>query len=287
MKQPPLISIITVVFNRKDTIALTLNSVFSQTYQHIEYIVIDGGSTDGTLDRLTEYRNQLTRLVSEPDQGLYDAMNKGLDLAKGDFCLFLNAGDTFYRSESLATLVEAVTDRDVFYYGIAIMTDGEHIYRLNPRVNVVDGLPVNGEMPNHQASLFPRCFYLHNRYDLSFRIAADDDYKIRAIRALPVRHIPVWTVIFELGGLSRDLSRFRSVTNRWRDASAMYRKHYAHDRRRLWAVIRFQVKTLLLYFLQSITGFHWRYELWFNKFKRIPPEEHHRFRTMLRKSPEH
>lgn len=276
----PLISIITVVYNRRATLPLTLDSVVGQTHGRIEYIVIDGGSTDGTMALLEERQAELAVLVSEPDKGLYDAMNKGLDRATGDFCLFLNAGDAFYATDSLAQLVAAIDDPDTYYYGTAVMTDGEHIYRLNPRTPPPPGqYPITQGLPNHQASLFPRSFYHDQRYDLSFVIAADDDYKIRALKHRPSRHVDVWTVIFELGGLSRDFSRFKAVRRRRQDGNLMIRKHFAGDSGRQWRATKFQVKSLLLFCMQSVTGFNWRYEYYFNKFSRIPEGDAAKFKS--------
>jgi len=280
----PLISIITVVYNRRETLTLTLDSVVGQTYRQIEYIIIDGGSTDGTLALLEERQAEFAVLVSEPDQGLYDAMNKGLDQATGDFCLFLNAGDAFYAADSLAQLVAVIDDPATYYFGTAVMTDGEHIYRLNPWEPFAAGkYPIAQGLPNHQASLFPRSFYHDQRYDLAFEIAADDDYKIRALKQCLARHVDVWTVIFELGGLSRDLSRFKAVRRRRRDGDLMIRKHFPDDGGRRWRAAKFQVKSLLLFGMQSVTGFHWRYELYFNKFRRIPTGEQARFRSAFGK----
>ena len=280
----PLISIITVVYNRHGTLPLTLDSVAGQTYDRIEYIVIDGGSTDGTMALLEERQAELAVLVSEPDGGLYDAMNKGLDRATGDFCLFLNAGDAFYAPESLSQLVAAINDADTYYYGTAVMTDGEHIYRLNPQTPPPAGqYPVTQGLPNHQASLFPRSFYHAERYDLAFAIAADDDYKIRALKQCLARHVDVWTVIFELGGLSRDLSHFKAVRRRRRDGNRMIGKHFSGNHERRWRATKFQVKSFMLFCMQSVTGFHWRYEYYFNKFNRIPEGDAAKFKSAFSK----
>ncbi|MEM9528699.1 MAG: glycosyltransferase, partial [Bacteroidota bacterium] len=105
MAKQPLISIITVVFNGLDVLPKTITSVIGQSYSRIEYILIDGASTDGTTAYLSSHQDWFSYWVSEPDSGLYDAMNKGLDQANGDFCLFLNAGDAFYSPDSLARMV--------------------------------------------------------------------------------------------------------------------------------------------------------------------------------------
>lgn len=93
----PKFSIITVTYNAEKVLEDTIQSVISQTYHHIEYIIVDGASKDGTLSIINRYRSRIHTVVSEPDKGLYDAMNKGIALASGDYLCFLNAGDCFMR----------------------------------------------------------------------------------------------------------------------------------------------------------------------------------------------
>jgi len=93
-----IVSIITVVYNAYENFSLTIESVKGQSYNSIEYIEIDGGSTDGTLDIIEENRDSISKVVSEPDKGIYDAMNKGIDLATGVWLMFLNAGDVFSKN---------------------------------------------------------------------------------------------------------------------------------------------------------------------------------------------
>jgi glycosyltransferase involved in cell wall biosynthesis len=102
----PLVTIITVVYNAVDVLAATIESVISQTYPHIEYIIIDGGSTDGTYDVIQHYSAAIAILKHEADQGIYDAMNKGVQLANGEIIGLLNAGDC-YRPEAVAAVVDA------------------------------------------------------------------------------------------------------------------------------------------------------------------------------------
>ncbi|MEM9261839.1 MAG: hypothetical protein AAGA62_19510, partial [Bacteroidota bacterium] len=180
---------------------------------------------------------------------------------------------------SLEMMAASITSLDAYYFGTAIMTDEENIYRLNPREAITGNYHPNMGLPNHQASLFPRAFYEKNRYDLRFRLAADDDYKLRALQGYPARHIDLPVVIFALGGLSRDVVKWRSVSTRFQDTLLMNRKHFKGDWLRYWRTLKFFVKTVILFLLQSLTGPHWRYELWFNKFKRIPAGEAERFRS--------
>ena len=101
----PKFSIITVTYNAEKVLEDTIQSVISQTYHHIEYIIVDGASKDGTLSIINRYRSRIHTVVSEPDKGLYDAMNKGIALASGDYLCFLNAGDCFHEDDTLLSLI--------------------------------------------------------------------------------------------------------------------------------------------------------------------------------------
>src|SRR5690554_4553164 len=101
MSVAPKISIITVVFNGEKVLEKTMKSVFSQNYDNIEYVIIDGGSSDGTLKLIEKHKDRITYWSSEPDRGIYDAMNKGLKNSSGDYVWFLNAGDEIYAADTL------------------------------------------------------------------------------------------------------------------------------------------------------------------------------------------
>lgn len=120
------VSVVTVCYNAVDDIEKTMLSVLDQTYENIEYIVIDGGSTDGTVEVIKKYEKRLAYWVSEPDKGIYDAMNKGLDFSTGEWINFMNAGDVFY-SESTVNSIFQSGDLSSFYvvYGDCIIKSGE------------------------------------------------------------------------------------------------------------------------------------------------------------------
>ena len=106
----PLFSIITVCYNAADTIERTLKSVDSQSCKDYEHLIVDGASTDGTTSKVFALKNPLRRMVSEPDKGIYDAMNKGMSFASGKYLIFLNAGDAFHDSEVLADYERIIND---------------------------------------------------------------------------------------------------------------------------------------------------------------------------------
>ena len=119
------ISIVTVSYNAADTIEQTISSVVNQTYEDIEYIIIDGGSTDGTVDIIRKYEDKIAYWVSEPDEGIYAAMNKGIDAATGDYIYFLGADDALVDSEILHYVCNDIkeTHADVYSYCEYMVTD--------------------------------------------------------------------------------------------------------------------------------------------------------------------
>ena len=129
----PKFSIITVTYNAEAVLEDTIQSVISQTYHHVEYIIIDGASKDRTLAIAERYRDRITLLVSEPDKGLYDAMNKGIHLATGDYLCFLNAGDSFHEDDTLQQMVHTLGIGELpdVLYGETALVDKER--HLRPR----------------------------------------------------------------------------------------------------------------------------------------------------------
>ena len=130
----PKFSIITVTYNAGKVLEDTIQSVITQTYKNVEYILVDGGSTDNTLNIINQYRSMIQQVVSEPDQGLYDAMNKGIRMATGDYICFLNAGDAFHEDDTLQQMVHSIavnnTLPDVLYGETAIVDEEGHFLRM-------------------------------------------------------------------------------------------------------------------------------------------------------------
>ncbi len=184
--ETPLISIITISYNAADTIRPTLQSVAQQSFKDFEHILIDGLSTDDTITIARQHGIPDLRIISEKDKGIYDAMNKGLDIATGQYVIFLNAGDAFASSDTLATYADAIDryDPDIIYADTVIVSPQRHILRprhLNaPKTLTVQSF-AQGMLICHQAFMVRR--KVAPAYDLQYRLSADYDWTIRCIKA--------------------------------------------------------------------------------------------------------
>lgn len=175
------ISIITVCYNSSATIEETLQSVQSQTYQEIEYIIIDGNSKDNTLEIVNQYKDIVSILVSESDKGLYDAMNKGIALATGDYIGILNSDDTFYESDTIEKVVNFLKENPVdACIGDIVQHKNRKIIR---KYSSKDWKPEKlkiGFMPPHPSIFFKKSlFKKFGVYTLGYKIAADYELIIR------------------------------------------------------------------------------------------------------------
>ena len=195
----PKFSIITVTYNAGAVLEDTIQSVITQTYRNVEYIIVDGGSKDHTLDIINRYREHIHTLVSEPDKGLYDAMNKGIRLATGDYLCFLNAGDELHEDDTLQQMVHSITGTelpDVLYGETAIVDEEGHFLRMR-RLSAPENLNwksfKDGMLVCHQA-FFPRR-ELAEPYDLRYRFSADFDWCIRIMKKSHTLHNTHLTLI--------------------------------------------------------------------------------------------
>lgn len=177
------ISIITVVFNGKYLIERTIKSVLQQTFQNIEYIIIDGLSTDGTLTIIKDYKPQIQKIISEKDNGIYDAMNKGLQMATGDYVLFLNAGDELYENDTLKKVFSTSDDADIYYGNTIIVNEKRQelgIRRLMPPDQLTWKSLQFGMCVSHQSFIARR--NLCDNYNLEYQISADIDWVINILK---------------------------------------------------------------------------------------------------------
>lgn len=197
----PKFSIITVTYNAEAVLEDTIQSVISQTYHHVEYIIVDGASKDGTLSIIDRYKDRITRIVSEPDKGLYDAMNKGIRLATGDYLCFLNAGDSFHEDDTLQQMVHSISGSelpDVLYGETALVDKEGHFIRMR-RLSAPEALTwrsfKQGMLVCHQAFFARRELALEEPYDLHYRFSADFDWCIRIMKKAKVLHNTHLTLI--------------------------------------------------------------------------------------------
>lgn len=241
----PKFSVITVIYNAAAVLEDTIQSVISQTYHHVEYILIDGGSTDGTLDIIARYRDRIATVVSEPDKGLYDAMNKGMRLATGDYLCFLNAGDSFHEDDTLQSIAHSLTGNTLpdVIYGQTALVDGEgHFVRMR-RLSAPEHLDwksfKQGMLVCHQAFFAKRT--LAEPYDLRYRFSADFDWCIRVMKRAQTLHNTHLTLIDYLEEGMTTRNRRASLRERFR----IMVKHYGWLSTVLhhaWFVVRAVIK---------------------------------------------
>lgn len=221
------ISVITAVFNRASTLGDALRSVREQRCPHIEHIVIDGASTDGTLDVLHAHRAGIAKIVSEPDRGLYDALNKGIRAASGDVVGFMHADDQFASPMALARIASAFEDPKVgAVYGDLVYVkknDTSHIVRYWRAGQYNRGQLTQGWMPPHptfyvRKDVYARC----GAFDTRYRIAADYENMLRILwrGRVQAAYIPEVLVRMRLGGVS-NLSLINMLHKSREDYAAM------------------------------------------------------------------
>jgi glycosyltransferase involved in cell wall biosynthesis len=207
LDEPVKISVITVVYNGAATVEDTILSVAAQTYPDVEHIVIDGGSTDGTVPIIEKHRDKLARVVSEPDQGIYDAMNKGIACATGDVVGTLNSDDVYADDRVLATVAEAFADPELdACYGDLVYVDRERtdrVVRYWTSRPYVPGLFERGWMPAHPTFYVRRRVYeRYGSFDLEYKIQSDFELTMRLLRVHRIRsrYIPRIMVRMRMGG---------------------------------------------------------------------------------------
>jgi glycosyltransferase involved in cell wall biosynthesis len=208
------ISIITVSYNVVNTIEKTILSVINQTYPNIEYIIIDGGSTDGTIDIIKKYEDKLTYWVSEPDKGIYDAMNKGVIKATGTYCNFMNAGDKFFDENVLLNVFQDKHDEDILS-GITV-TSSDIWYP--PEKNNLSLLFFYKYGLGHQATFINTKLLKEVPYDEKLKIVADNKFFIETLifKNASYKNIPTKICIYDTTGISSNnrkeaLSELREV----------------------------------------------------------------------------
>lgn len=190
-------SVITVSYNAASTIEETILSVVNQRYDNTEYIIIDGKSTDGTCDIVNKYKDKIACFVSEPDKGIYDAMNKGLSKATGDFVIFLGADDHLMSYDVLSTVASEIKDDNSVYYGNVLRNHRNDLY-----CDKYYRYKIAVKNLCHQAVFYPRSVYTQYAYELQYKIFADYAYNLKLYDKVAFRYIPITISYFNDSGCS-------------------------------------------------------------------------------------
>ena len=190
----PKISVVTVCYNAVAEMENTILSVVNQSYSNIEYIIIDGASSDGTVEVVNKYRSKISYFISEPDQGIYDAMNKGIKAATGDWINFMNAGDSFYSDTVIESLVSIIDNSSSIIYGDTVLK-----YRMGMRLQKPDSLDsLLFKMPfGHQSVFVKTSYHKENLFDVSFRSSGDFNFFHNAfVKGIPFQYVPLIIALF-------------------------------------------------------------------------------------------
>lgn len=219
----PLVSVITIVYNNVRDIEYTIKSVLEQTYKNIEYIIVDGASTDGTLDVIKTYKDRISKVISEKDNGIYDAMNKGLMAATGDYVLFLNSGDELFDLNTIQQIVEKGNNADIIYGETKLVDEQRYIVgdRRHMAPKTFDWKSFRyGMNVCHQAIYVKRA--IAEPYDQQYQLSADIDWVIRAAKkAKTTVNIHQYVAKYLVGGMSQKRHQ-QSLRERYE----IFKKHY-------------------------------------------------------------
>jgi len=201
------ISIVTICFNNVNEIRRTIESVVAQSYKDIEYVVVDGGSSDGTIDIINEYSGKVSNFLSEPDRNMYDAINKGLALASGDVVGLIHAGDRLYDTDTVKKIAAHFVAHDIdVMYGHSVMVGENDIpVRINKSPEYKRSLVKRGWMPSHQSIYVKRdTLYKYGLYKLDLHPSADYEFFLRYFyfNRLSIKRLDEYILRFSMGGMS-------------------------------------------------------------------------------------
>ncbi len=230
MSNIPKISIITVVYNGEHTLEKTIRSVACQTYSNIEYIIVDGNSKDNTVSIIKDHQKSISHWISEPDKGIYDAMNKGIELSTGDYLWFMNSGDEIYNSETLEKTINSCFNADI-YYGETVMIDDYGNEIGNRRLSTPEKLTwksfKKGMLVSHQSFIVKKNLVI--LYNLTYNFSADFEWCLLAMqKATSICNTHLVLSKFLDGGITKQnivpglKERFKIMTQHFGLISTLY-----------------------------------------------------------------
>lgn len=225
------ISLITACFNSESTIRHTLESVQAQSYRNVEYIVVDGGSSDRTLSILQDYRNSISTLISGPDKGIYDALNKGIAAATGDYIGFMHSDDTFAHNQVLTRIADNAEGYDAVYGDLdyVSLANPDRVVRHWRSKAFSPMLLKRGWMPAHPTLYMRKALYDEfGGFDLDFKISADYESILRyfSIPGFSALYLPETLVRMKLGGASN--GSLKSLVRKTREDYFALRRNNIH-----------------------------------------------------------
>lgn len=221
----PLITILTIVYNGEKYLEETILSVINQTYDNVEYIIIDGGSTDKTLDIIKKYENKIDYWISEKDKGISDAFNKGITASNGDYILVLNAGDKFLTTDSLYDVIPFLQNKQNDIVTFQAQTPKGIVFPkfYAHKDNTSFFVKRTNAMISHQASFVSKSAYQNiGNYSLNYKIRMDFDFFLQAAQRYTIDFHPIPLILYDTDGLSSQLS------NRFKFKSEEYKSLTEH-----------------------------------------------------------
>lgn len=210
-----LLSIITINYNNRNDMQKTIDSVLAQTWTDFEWIVIDGGSTDGSKELLEQNQKHIAYWCSEPDCGVYHAMNKGIDKAKGEYLNFMNSGDTFYDAETLKNIFSKERKGDILYGDCLLVSEYHNELRRYP--NPMELYAIYERPICHQTMIIRASLLKDGGYDESFSICADYKHLMeKAVKGATFEHIGIAVCRYDMSGISSHYDE--QFKREWKDA---------------------------------------------------------------------
>lgn len=244
----PKISVITVSYNCVDTIEATILSVINQDYENIEYIIIDGKSSDGTIDVIKKYADSISHIISEPDEGIYDAWNKGLLLSAGEWIAFVGGDDILYPNAMKSYIHEIQNNKKINFISSRMLRVRKDLSPVEVRGEEWSGKMKKYCTISHVGSLHHKSLFEEKGvFDTSFKIAGDYDFLLRCYNIINPGFIPEITVKMRAGGTSENMifkslqeARKAKLKNQSRSALLCQYDYYV-------AILKFYINFLVLH----------------------------------------
>lgn len=236
------LSIITINYNNAEGLERTIKSIECQTCEEFEYIVVDGASSDKSLNIIHKYENCISKWISEPDTGIYCAMNKGVRMSTGQYCLFMNSGDELYAATTIEDIFKLQFDED-YVQGIIHILDGRGTFSPPPK-DVTLAFYFYGNNNSHQASLIKRTMLMQHPYDEKLRIASDLKFNVECLIKYNCSYKAINVVIahYETGGRSSTIEHSEEIKSIYRD---IFPERVIKDYAKMDYCFKFPIKYLM------------------------------------------